>query len=69
MCITVCVHMVCLCTCMLTVVCVYIHCKAVHSHMCVCVLYVCLHMGLVQAQKVFNSSVCGCVFIQTDVVW
>lgn len=26
-------------------------------------------MGFVQAQRVFNSSKCGCVFIQTDAVW
>lgn len=32
-------------------------------------VYACLQMDFVQAQRVFNSSVCGCVFTQTDAVW
>lgn len=61
-----CSHLRCVCTCMHTLMCVHI--QYIYTSVSMC-LYVCLHMGFVQAQRVFNSSKCGCVFIHTDAVW
>lgn len=77
----VCAH-VCVYHCVCVLVCTFMVCLYVHAYVCVYIQYIsvsmcihcacvcaCLHMGFVQAQKVVNSSVCGCVLIQTDAVW